>query len=124
MPMAPVLRASTAIMSENSLTCPSLTPTSFGNPPTSPDFFSNQENTTGLQASINSAMMAAGKMNTTQLVFFSEDRVPEELYDLESDLGETTNLAEKHPKKVQELRALMKTMAEARHKPVPVGNDK
>jgi arylsulfatase A-like enzyme len=31
----------------------------------------------------------------------------EELYDLESDIGETTNLAAKHPKQVAELKALM-----------------
>ena len=30
----------------------------------------------------------------------------EELYDLENDLGETTNLAKKHPKIVAELREL------------------
>ena len=32
--------------------------------------------------------------------------VEEELYDLENDLGETTNLAKKHPKIVAELRKL------------------
>jgi arylsulfatase A-like enzyme len=31
----------------------------------------------------------------------------EELYDLDSDIGETTNLADKHPEKVKELRALL-----------------
>ena len=31
----------------------------------------------------------------------------EELYDLDADVGETTNLAEKHPLKVKELRALL-----------------
>ena len=30
----------------------------------------------------------------------------EELYDLENDLGETTNLAKKHPKILAELRKL------------------
>jgi arylsulfatase A-like enzyme len=45
----------------------------------------------------------------------------EELYDLESDLGETTNLAEKYPEKIEELRALMKTIAEGKNRPVPVG---
>jgi arylsulfatase A-like enzyme len=34
----------------------------------------------------------------------------EELYDLESDLGEQTNLAEKFPEKVAELRALMRSI--------------
>lgn len=32
----------------------------------------------------------------------------EELYDLEADLGETTNLADKHPEKVEELKKLLK----------------
>ncbi|MCH8218617.1 MAG: N-acetylgalactosamine 6-sulfate sulfatase, partial [Planctomycetes bacterium] len=31
----------------------------------------------------------------------------EELYDLDADIGETTNLAEEHPVKVKELRALL-----------------
>ena len=31
----------------------------------------------------------------------------EELYDLNSDIGETTNLAEEYPEKVKELRALL-----------------
>ena len=38
----------------------------------------------------------------------------EELYDLESDIGETTNLAGKHPAKVAELKALMKAIREAK----------
>lgn len=38
-------------------------------------------------------MMAAGEMNDDQLVFFSEDRVPEELYDLTNDPHELKNLA-------------------------------
>ena len=38
-----------------------------------------------------------------------DDRRPkaEELYDLEADLGESTNLAAKHPKVVAELKSLM-----------------
>jgi arylsulfatase A-like enzyme len=36
----------------------------------------------------------------------------EELYDLESDIGETTNLADKHPQKVKELRALLREISE------------
>ena len=48
----------------------------------------------------------------------------EELYDLESDLGETANLAEKYPEKIEELRALMKTIAEGKNRPVPVGKIK
>ncbi|MGB2823151.1 MAG: sulfatase-like hydrolase/transferase [Phycisphaerae bacterium] len=34
----------------------------------------------------------------------------EELYDLDSDIGETTNLAEQYPEKVKELKALMETI--------------
>ena len=34
----------------------------------------------------------------------------EELYDLEADLGETTNLAEAHPEKVAELKALLESV--------------
>ena len=37
----------------------------------------------------------------------------EELYDLEADLGETTNLAAKFPKKVAELKKLMADVAKA-----------
>lgn len=39
-------------------------------------------------------MMAQGQMNETQLVFFSNDRVPEELYDLNNDPHEIHNLAD------------------------------
>ena len=38
----------------------------------------------------------------------------EELYDLESDIGETTNLAEQYPKKVAQLKALMKTIGDGK----------
>jgi arylsulfatase A-like enzyme len=34
----------------------------------------------------------------------------EELYDLEADLGERNNLAEKHPEKLAELKALMSSI--------------
>ncbi|MDE0837806.1 MAG: sulfatase-like hydrolase/transferase [Kiritimatiellae bacterium] len=34
----------------------------------------------------------------------------EELYDLEADIGETTNLAETHPEKVAELKALLESI--------------
>ena len=38
-------------------------------------------------------MMAKGEMNETQLIFFGELRVPEELYDLVNDPHEIHNLA-------------------------------
>ncbi|MDG1894597.1 MAG: sulfatase-like hydrolase/transferase [Fuerstiella sp.] len=38
----------------------------------------------------------------------------EELYDLSRDIGETTNLAELHPDKVNELRTLMKTITDGK----------
>ena len=38
----------------------------------------------------------------------------EELYDLDADIGETANLAEKHPEKVKELRALLQKIAEGK----------
>ena len=38
----------------------------------------------------------------------------EELYDLESDIGETTNLAARHPEKVTELKALMQRITEGK----------
>ncbi|PCE64425.1 sulfatase family protein [Sediminicola luteus] len=40
------------------------------------------------------AMMAAGEMNTTQLLFFGPTKAPEELYDLENDPHEIHNLAQ------------------------------
>ena len=40
-------------------------------------------------------MMADGQMNETQELFFGQDRVPEELYDLENDPHEIHNLAKK-----------------------------
>lgn len=39
-------------------------------------------------------MMVNGEMNETQLIFFGEERVPEEFYDLENDPHEIYNLAE------------------------------
>ena len=38
-------------------------------------------------------MMADGEMNETQLLFFGQDRVPEEFYDVENDPHEINNLA-------------------------------
>ncbi len=49
-------------------------------------------------------LMANGEMNEAQLVFFSNDRVPEELYDLENDPHELHNLAD-DPKFAEELAA-------------------
>ncbi len=48
-------------------------------------------------------LMADGKMNKTQLVFFSNDRVPEELYDLTKDPHEIHNLA-KDPRYAEQLK--------------------
>lgn len=56
-------------------------------------------------------LMAAGKMNQHQLVFFSEDRVPEELYDLENDPHEIHNLAN-DPKFKVELQRHRKLLAD------------
>ena len=60
-------------------------------------------------------LMAAGKMNETQLVFFSDDRVPEELYDLKNDPhelhnladdpGETKNLIKEHPDRAERMKS-------------------
>ena len=47
----------------------------------------------------------------------------EELYDLEADVGERTNLAAKHPQKVAELRELMRSI-EARDKLAPSDNNR
>ncbi len=52
-----------------------------------------------------------------QVPGYSQDRqrkTVEELYDLESDIGETTNLAAKYPEKVEELKALMKLIREGK----------
>jgi arylsulfatase A-like enzyme len=40
----------------------------------------------------------------------------EELYDLEADLGETTNLFEKHPDKVKDLKSLLQDIADGSYK--------
>ena len=37
----------------------------------------------------------------------------EELYDLEADIGETTNLAEQHPETVQQLKQLLEQIKAA-----------
>ena len=55
-------------------------------------------------------MMAAGKMNETQLVFFGEKRYPEELYDLANDPHEIHNLAgdPKYAQVLNEHREMLK----------------
>lgn len=55
------------------------------------------------------AMMAAGEMNETQLVFFSNSRVPEEFYDLENDPHEIHNLANdpKHKAALEQHRKML-----------------
>jgi len=45
------------------------------------------------------------------LEFFDDDSV--ELYDLEKDLGETTNLADEQPQRAAEMRARLKAWREA-----------
>jgi arylsulfatase A-like enzyme len=56
------------------------------------------------------------KHKTIAPQFFKDNnrKEVEELYDLESDLGETINLAEKYPKKVAQLKALMKAISEGK----------
>ncbi len=43
----------------------------------------------------------------------------EELYDLTSDIGETTNLADQHPEKVQQLKGLMEEVTQGVHAESP-----
>jgi len=57
------------------------------------------------------AMMAAGEMNETQLLFFGDDRVPEEFYDLENDPHEIHNLAN-DPKFADELQKHRQILAD------------
>lgn len=57
------------------------------------------------------ALMDAGEMNETQLVFFSNDRVPEELYDLKNDPHEIHNLAG-DPKFAKELQQHQQYLAD------------
>ncbi len=59
------------------------------------------------------------KHKTIAPQFFKDNnrKEVEELYDLESDIGETTNLAEKYPKKVAQLKALMKAISEGKEHP-------
>lgn len=54
-------------------------------------------------------LMAEGKMNEHQLVFFGPTKEPEELYDLENDPHEIHNLAKdpKHRKALEEHRAIL-----------------
>lgn len=55
------------------------------------------------------AMMAAGEMNETQLIFFGDSRVPEEFYDLENDPHEIHNLANdpKHKAALEQHRKML-----------------
>jgi len=55
-------------------------------------------------------LMAEGKMNKTQLVFFSDQKEPEELYDLANDPHEIHNLAQdpKYKPELERHRALLK----------------
>ncbi len=54
-------------------------------------------------------LMADGKMNKTQLIFFGNDRAPEEFYDLENDPHEIHNLAEdpNHAQALKQHRAFL-----------------
>jgi hypothetical protein len=54
-------------------------------------------------------MMADGKMNKTQLIFFGPKKAPEELYDLANDPHEIHNLAKdpKHRKALAQHRKLL-----------------
>ena len=54
-------------------------------------------------------MMANGKMNKTQLIFFGPKKQPEELYDLDNDPHEIHNLANdpKHQKALKQHRKLL-----------------
>ena len=56
-------------------------------------------------------LMAEGKMNKTQLVFFSDKKEPEELYDLANDPHEIHNLA-RDPKFKKDLKHHRKILAE------------
>lgn len=56
-------------------------------------------------------MMAKGEMKGAQLVFFSNERVPEEFYDLENDPHEINNLAN-DPKHAEALKAHRKLLAD------------
>lgn len=63
------------------------------------------------------ALHTAGKLNEVQSLYFKTPRPPEELYDLQADPHETTNLAEsaEHKSKLKKLRnALYKWMADSR----------
>lgn len=56
-------------------------------------------------------MMAKGEMKGAQLIFFSDERVPEEFYDLENDPHEIHNLAN-DPKHAEALKQHRKMLAD------------
>ena len=55
-------------------------------------------------------MMAKGEMNETQLIFFGPKKEPEELYNLASDIGETTNVLGDHAGVAKRLATLAEGM--------------
>ena len=55
-----------------------------------------------------------------KLIIEVENQIPDQLYNLAEDIGERKNLADQHPEKVAELRALMeKLVADGRSTPGP-----
>ena len=63
-----------------------------------------------LPGSQNQAAYAGASFEFYNYAIEDDRKKEEELYDLESDLGEQTNLAAKFPEKVTELRTLMQSI--------------